>query len=104
MKCPACQQTFRPSQVRGSAQQGGDVHFACPHCQARLATNGQATRAKLMGFVLMMAGSGVMVWGPDRSLVFGLMVCIAGGVLAFSARRRELKLRWLDRPSGDNDR
>jgi hypothetical protein len=79
------------------------MQFSCPHCRARLATNGRATRVKLMGFVLMMAGSGVMVWGPDRSLVFGLMVCIAGGVMAFSARRREQHLRWLDRPVQGDD-
>ncbi|WP_116472717.1 hypothetical protein [Zobellella maritima] len=103
MKCPSCQQVFRPSQVVDSRAHGVDVRFGCPHCRARLAVNGRATRIKLMGFVLMMAGSGVMLWAPERSWIFGSMVCIAGAVMAFSARRRELRLQWLDRP-GSRDK
>ncbi|GAA3533201.1 hypothetical protein [Zobellella aerophila] len=98
MQCPSCQQVIRPSQVADSTTHGVDVHVVCPYCRARLAVNGRATRAKLMGFVLMMAGSGVMLWAPERSWVFGVMVCIAGGAMAFSARRKERQLLWLDKP------
>lgn len=103
MQCPSCQQVIRPSRVIDSTTHGVDVRFGCPHCGARLAVNGRATRVKLMGFVLMMAGSGVMLWAPERSWIFGFMVCIAGGVMAFSARRRELKLQWLDRPDNGDE-
>lgn len=90
---------IRPSQVTERESRGLDVHFRCPHCGARLSVNGRATRAKLMGFVLLLSGSGVMLWGPAPAWIFGLMVCLAGGVLAFSARRRELRLQWLDKPA-----
>lgn len=90
---------IRPSQVTDRESRGLDVHFRCPHCGARLSVNGRATRAKLMGFVLLLSGSGVMLWGPAPAWIFGLMVCLAGGVLAFSARRRELRLQWLDKPA-----
>ncbi|PSJ46916.1 hypothetical protein C7I36_03165 [Zobellella taiwanensis] len=90
---------IRPAQVTERESRGLDVHFRCPHCQARLGVNGRATRAKLMGFVLLLSGSGVMLWGPAPAWIFGLMVCLAGGVLAFSARRRELRLQWLDKPA-----
>ncbi|MBL1378478.1 hypothetical protein [Zobellella iuensis] len=102
MKCPCCEKLIRPAQVTERENRGLNVHFRCPHCGARLAVNGRATRAKLMGFVLLLSGSGVMLWGPQASWVFGLMVCIAGGVLAFSARRKELKLQWLDKPDGSD--
>lgn len=103
MQCPSCQQVIRPSQITASTTQGVEVHFSCPHCQARLAVDGRATRVKLMGFVLMMAGSGVMLWAPERSWVFGAMVCIAGGVIAFSGRRKEQQLQWLDKPGKRNE-
>lgn len=90
---------IRPAQVTDRESRGLDVHFRCPHCGARLSVNGRATRAKLMGFVLLLSGSGVMLWGPAPAWIFGLMVCLAGGVLAFSARRRELRLQWLDKPA-----
>lgn len=90
---------IRPAQVTERESRGLDVHFRCPHCGARLSVNGRATRAKLMGFVLLLSGSGVMLWGPAPAWIFGLMVCLAGGVLAFSARRRELRLQWLDKPA-----
>ncbi|PSJ45707.1 hypothetical protein C7H85_10020 [Zobellella endophytica] len=100
VKCPSCENIIRPAQVTERESHGLNVHFHCPHCRARLAVNGRATRAKLMGFVLLLSGSGVMLWGPERSWVFGLMVCVAGGVLAISARRKEQQLRWLDKPGG----
>ncbi|MHA6963601.1 hypothetical protein [Zobellella denitrificans] len=100
MKCPSCEQVIRPAQVTERESRGLDVHFRCPHCGARLSVNGRATRAKLMGFVLLLSGSGVMLWGPAPAWIFGVMVCLAGGVMALVARNREMKLRWLDKPDG----
>ncbi|GHA17488.1 hypothetical protein [Oceanisphaera arctica] len=98
MKCPSCENIIAAAQITERQVKGLDIRFACPHCKVTLAVNGRATRAKLMGFVLLMSGSGVMLWGPEPAWIFGLMVGIGGGGLAFAARRRELRLQCLDKP------
>jgi uncharacterized paraquat-inducible protein A len=101
VKCPGCENLIEAAHITERQVRGLDIQFACPHCQATLTVNGRATRAKLMGFVLLMSGSGVMLWGPQPAWIFGLMVMIAGGGLAFAARRRESRLQCVDKPGSE---
>ncbi|MDP5291034.1 hypothetical protein Q9290_01815 [Oceanimonas sp. CHS3-5] len=75
------------------------MRLRCPHCDRWLMVDGRATLAKLAGVLAMLAGAGVMLWGPAGGWPLGAGLCIMGAVLALQARRRELALQ--PAPSGD---